>query len=180
MGMLMTFQDSIYQMELCGIQFPPDLGLHFLHLLCVCSLLRTCVQKRWKRTMEFQVSLWYYIHSVVSFDHFSGGHMHCSNISISVTWGDDKFNYSLHSIQKYTQSFIHRHYLLGESNNLQEWSSRKHVNFVKQIMPKDKIIFLHIFNAWILLCLLSFTYSLQHAGSFENQEISLGAVLVRT
>ena len=54
------------------------------------------------------------------------------------------------------------------------------VNFVKQIMSKDKIIFLHIFNAWILLCLLSFTYSLQHAGSFENQEISLGAVLVRT
>ena len=87
MGMLMTFQDSIYQMELCGIQFPPDLGLHFLHLLCVCSLLRTCVQKRWKRTMEFQVSLWYYIHSVVSFDHFSGGHMHCSNISISLLPG---------------------------------------------------------------------------------------------
>ena len=60
--MEMIFQDSSYQMELCGIQFPADFGLHLLHLLCVCSLLCTCVQKYWKGTMEFQVSSWH-IHS---------------------------------------------------------------------------------------------------------------------
>ena len=60
--MVMIFQDSSYQMELCGIQFPADFGLHLLHLLCVCSLLCTCVQKYWKGTMEFQVSSWH-IHS---------------------------------------------------------------------------------------------------------------------
>lgn len=47
--------------------------------------------------MEFQVSLWPYILVDICI---------VSNISISVTWGDDELNYSLHSIQKYTQSFI--------------------------------------------------------------------------
>lgn len=65
MSMVMIFQDPSYQMELCGIQFPADFGLHLLHLLCVCSLLCTCVQKYWKGTMEFQVSSWH-IHSLVS------------------------------------------------------------------------------------------------------------------
>lgn len=94
MSMLMIFQDSSYQMELCGIQFPADFGLHLLHLLCVCSLLCTCIQKYWKGTMEFQVSSWH-LHSVVSL--FELLFMHCGYLySLSCKKTDN----SLHLLRK--------------------------------------------------------------------------------
>jgi len=56
----------------------------------------------------------------------------------------------------------------------------KTVILEEQIMSKDKIcplVYSQIFDIkvkWRLLCLISFKYVLQHAGSFENWGTSLG------
>ena len=54
---IMVFQDTLHQMELCGIQCRSNTGMHLLHILCICSLLCTCFQEYWKAALEFQVSL---------------------------------------------------------------------------------------------------------------------------
>ena len=46
-------QDSLYQMELCGIQFISNRGLYLLHVLRFCPFLCARVQEYWKGTLEF-------------------------------------------------------------------------------------------------------------------------------
>ena len=45
-------------MELCSFKCRSNTGMYFIHLLCVCSLLCSCVQEYWKTTLEFQVSFY--------------------------------------------------------------------------------------------------------------------------
>jgi len=79
-------------------------------------------------------------------------------------------------VQKYAWIFFCGQFLFQEANSLQERSLMKTVSFEEQVMFKDKTLWQSILFfkvKWRLLCLLTFKYVSQSAGSFENKGQSL-------